>query len=373
MEGMEAASTAQRATTDAVGIHCRSASHAALVVRREVARDRFLSGVREALQELKRALARAGEPPREVPFIAFHAITPHSVDLEVGVPVEASSGVSDGQRTTIPLGRYVSLMAHLTPDALTEAYAELTRWLAQQAEHCTGPVYTTVTLGEEGQQDSILIQRRICAGRELSDESCTGSALFDAPAAELAALALQLLSREDLPNEAPVAGRALDALRSLGRGPRVADVMSVDVVSCQRSDSLAVAAQRMWEHDVGALPVLAADARPIAMITDRDICMATYTQGRRLTEIPVGSAMSRELYVCNAEDPLLAAEQQMAAHQVRRLPVLNAGGELVGLLSLNDVVSARTKTTLNALMERVTGDVTSALAEISRQRTDTHN
>ncbi len=49
----------------------------------------------------------------------------------------------------------------------------------------------------------------------------------------------------------------------------------------------------MWEHDCGAILVVDADSHVVGMITDRDICMASYTQGRPLWQIPVSSACSR--------------------------------------------------------------------------------
>jgi CBS-domain-containing membrane protein len=75
----------------------------------------------------------------------------------------------------------------------------------------------------------------------------------------------------------------------------------------------------------------------VGILTDRDICMAAYTQGRRLREMVVGSAMSRQVFACHIGDSLETAEGIMQAHQVRRVPVLGFEDRVVGLLSLSDI------------------------------------
>jgi CBS domain-containing protein len=112
--------------------------------------------------------------------------------------------------------------------------------------------------------------------------------------------------------------------------------MTAPVKTCIPTDTLALAAQLMWESDCGSLPVVDVAGAPIGMITDRDICMAAYTQGERLDAIAVGIAMSRSVYTCRATDALTTAEATMRLHQVRRLPVIDDDGHLVGIVSLSD-------------------------------------
>ncbi|MGB8330378.1 MAG: CBS domain-containing protein, partial [Polyangiales bacterium] len=100
---------------------------------------------------------------------------------------------------------------------------------------------------------------------------------------------------------------------------------------------LSTAAQLMWEHDFGALPVMGSDDRVIGIVTDRDICMAAYTQGRPLHAISVQVAMAKEVFTCRPEDSVEDAEHLMGDKQIRRLPVLDEAGQLVGMLSLGDV------------------------------------
>lgn len=117
----------------------------------------------------------------------------------------------------------------------------------------------------------------------------------------------------------------------------VGQLMSRDIRTCSPEDSLEAAARILWEHDVGVVPVISG-ARTVGMITDRDICMAAYTQGRPLREIAVSCAMSKGLHVAHPDEPLLDAMQTMREQQVRRLAIVDDEGKLQGLLSINDIV-----------------------------------
>src|SRR5262249_39969692 len=112
---------------------------------------------------------------------------------------------------------------------------------------------------------------------------------------------------------------------------RVQDLMTRSVVTCRTTDTLNQVAKLMWECDFGCVPVVDGD-RPIGMITDRDICMAGYTQGKLLSEIPVITAMSKGVITCMSEDPVANAEATMRLRQLRRLPVIDRRGNLVGIL-----------------------------------------
>lgn len=118
---------------------------------------------------------------------------------------------------------------------------------------------------------------------------------------------------------------------------RIRDLMSTHVTTCAPDDTLNRAAQIMWEHDHGCLPVVDAEARVVGMITDRDVCMAAFTQGKALHECRVTDAMSRTVYSCSASDRLANVEELMQDRQIRRVPVLGEWGQLVGILTLADL------------------------------------
>jgi CBS domain-containing protein len=124
---------------------------------------------------------------------------------------------------------------------------------------------------------------------------------------------------------------------STGLLTSVRTLMSTHVRACQGDDSLSHAAHLMWNEDCGMIPVVS-EHQVVGVITDRDICMATYTQGKAPSELRVEGAMSRQLFSCGADDSLATALAAMRNNRVRRLPVLGVEGKLLGVLSLADIV-----------------------------------
>lgn len=124
---------------------------------------------------------------------------------------------------------------------------------------------------------------------------------------------------------------------------KVSQLMTTDARACWSNESLDHAARLMWERDCGSLPVLDQNGRVLGMITDRDVCMAAYTQARLLGQIPVSEAMSRELHSCGPDEDLDEVEKIMRDHQVRRLAVVDEKGHLRGIVSLADIAQRATK------------------------------
>ncbi len=120
----------------------------------------------------------------------------------------------------------------------------------------------------------------------------------------------------------------------------VKNVMTKKLQTCSATDTLNAAARIMWDHDCGCVPVVNEKSEVIGMVTDRDLCMAAYLRNQSLDSMMVGSVMSKKIFGCGPEDSLEAAEQIMQRHQVRRLPVLGGEGQLIGILSLNDLARA---------------------------------
>jgi CBS domain-containing protein len=122
---------------------------------------------------------------------------------------------------------------------------------------------------------------------------------------------------------------------------KVEQVMTRPVKACRADQSVVEAARIMWEGDCGCVPVVQAadglDEVVVGMITDRDVCMAAYTQGRPLGEIQVASAMARDVATCLPEDSITTALGIMETRQIRRLPVVDSWGRLVGMLSISDL------------------------------------
>lgn len=117
----------------------------------------------------------------------------------------------------------------------------------------------------------------------------------------------------------------------------VEKLMTRGVRTCGPNDTMNRAAQIMWENDCGVVPVVDGEGKVVSMITDRDICMAAYLQGKALAEMPVSLAASRRLVCVREHDAVEVAEALMQEHQIRRVPVVDAQDRLVGVLSMGDL------------------------------------
>jgi CBS-domain-containing membrane protein len=149
---------------------------------------------------------------------------------------------------------------------------------------------------------------------------------------------------------------------------RVEDIMSKEVFSCHMEDSLNTAAQIMWEHDCGCVPIVDGLGCVLGIVTDRDVCMAAYTKGARLADIPVSSTCTRELRTCKTDEPLSHAEETMTRAQVRRLPVTDADGHLVGMLSLSDLAQHLRLVSLGKSNPLGPRDLSNLMEAVSRPR-----
>jgi CBS domain-containing protein len=119
----------------------------------------------------------------------------------------------------------------------------------------------------------------------------------------------------------------------------VSEIMTAEVVSCREQDSLADAARRMDEVDCGCLPVVEGPSsrRVVGIVTDRDICMTAWRTGKPIAEILVCDAMTSPVRTCDAGASVSEAEYVMRDARVRRLPVVDDRGALVGVVSLADL------------------------------------
>jgi len=120
---------------------------------------------------------------------------------------------------------------------------------------------------------------------------------------------------------------------------RVKDIMMSEIASCTPNSDLATVAMMMWNMDCGVVPVTDAEGRPVGMITDRDISIAGATQHRLLADIQVTDVKDGRIISCSKEQEVKDAIKLMANAKVRRLPVVDGDGRLVGMLSMGDVVA----------------------------------
>lgn len=116
---------------------------------------------------------------------------------------------------------------------------------------------------------------------------------------------------------------------------KVRQIMTPTVDSIDASDSIAYAAGRMAEDDIGAFPVLSA-GKLAGMVTDRDIAVRGI--GAAIpASAPVHRIMTEEVATCSPDDDVETVLTLMAREQVRRMPVCDRDRELVGMISLTDL------------------------------------
>lgn len=119
---------------------------------------------------------------------------------------------------------------------------------------------------------------------------------------------------------------------------RVVDIMMGTPYHCQPANNLGVAAELMWKGNCGFLPVVDAGGRVVGVVTDRDICIALGTRGRASGDVQVAEVMSTDVRMCAPEDDAHTALSVMRDGRIRRLPVVTKDGNLVGVVSVDDIL-----------------------------------
>lgn len=122
-------------------------------------------------------------------------------------------------------------------------------------------------------------------------------------------------------------------------GQTVQDVMTKGPSAVEAAAPIIEAAEIMLREDVGSVPILE-DGRLAGMLTDRDIVLRVVAEGRDARTITCAEIASRQLATIDPQQPLEEALRLMGEHQVRRLPVVEEDGKLVGILAQADVARA---------------------------------
>jgi len=149
---------------------------------------------------------------------------------------------------------------------------------------------------------------------------------------------------------------------------QVRELMSRNIHVCLPGDTLDRAARIMWDHDIGVVPVVDRAHRLLGIVTDRDACMAAYTQNKRLSEISTHDVMSRKIFAVHPEDQLPRALEAMRQAQVRRIPVIDEDETLVGMLTQNDLIREATRE-LRRGNRAFADEILQTLSSVSNPRT----
>ncbi len=116
----------------------------------------------------------------------------------------------------------------------------------------------------------------------------------------------------------------------------IKDVMTSNPCSIDAEKSVAYAAKMMREEDVGLAPIVEGD-KLIGMLTDRDIAIRVVAEGSNPEQVKVADVASKQVVTIDPQQDLDAALRIMAKHQVRRLPVVEEDGKLVGVVAQADI------------------------------------
>lgn len=121
---------------------------------------------------------------------------------------------------------------------------------------------------------------------------------------------------------------------------KVSEIMSKRPAYCWLSTSARTAAAIMQEKDIGILAITkdAFTNELVGVVTDRDLCLHVVAAGKDPSYIWISECATLDPICCRAEDEIRHALELMKEHQVRRLPVVNAKQEVVGMLSFSDCV-----------------------------------
>jgi CBS domain-containing protein len=123
---------------------------------------------------------------------------------------------------------------------------------------------------------------------------------------------------------------------------RIADVLRTKgslVATIEPSATVTELLRRLAEHNIGAIVVVGADGVQ-GIVSERDIVRRLAENGASVLEAPVSAIMTAEVFTCSPSDNVDSLTVVMTERRFRHVPVL-ADGELVGIVSIGDVVKSR--------------------------------
>jgi CBS domain-containing protein len=145
---------------------------------------------------------------------------------------------------------------------------------------------------------------------------------------------------------------------------QVKDVMTADPACCTPDTPLAEVARLMVANDCGEIPVVEDKTRkrPIGVVTDRDIVCRTIANNINPLEKTAADGMSTPIVTVRPDLPVEHCHRIMEEKQIRRVPVVNAEGELCGIVALADVARYSGQSVAGEVIKEVSEPTKSASA-----------
>lgn len=122
---------------------------------------------------------------------------------------------------------------------------------------------------------------------------------------------------------------------------RCDEVMTRNPVCCLPTTLAVEAPQLMMRENIGPIPVIDDEQvrTLVGIVTDRDLALKIVAEGRDAKSTKVESVMTRKVVTCRAEDDVQKALDAMAEHQLRRIPVVDKEGKILGIIAQADVAT----------------------------------
>jgi CBS domain-containing protein len=117
------------------------------------------------------------------------------------------------------------------------------------------------------------------------------------------------------------------------------ELMTKDPKTCATTDVVQEAAQLMKSEDVGPIPIVGDNGKLEGIITDRDIVLKVVAEGRDPKTTKLADVMTTDVITCAADCNIEETLNLMEDNQVRRIPVVDASGRLVGIISQADIAT----------------------------------
>ncbi|MBI5167079.1 MAG: CBS domain-containing protein [candidate division NC10 bacterium] len=118
----------------------------------------------------------------------------------------------------------------------------------------------------------------------------------------------------------------------------MSSIMNKKVVALRPEDKVAKAAKFMRERGVGCILVLDEEKRPLGILTDRDIVVSVLARGLDPKATRLKQVMTPNVVVAKEDEILLRAARAMAEARIRRLPIVDGKGRVVGIVSVDDIL-----------------------------------
>ena len=122
---------------------------------------------------------------------------------------------------------------------------------------------------------------------------------------------------------------------------RCDEVMTRNPVCCLPTTMVEEAAKIMKRENIGPIPVIDDEQSQtlVGIVTDRDLALKIVAEGRDVKSTKVEAVMTRKVVTCRAEDDVQKALDAMAEHQLRRIPVVDKEGKILGIIAQADVAT----------------------------------